>query len=100
MSERYLPAVDPNKRPGRGQKGDTMADDTDHPTDLSRYAALLFDLDGVITRTATLHAAAWKELFDHFLAERAGQRAEPFVAFDTATDYLLHVDGRRRYDGV
>jgi alpha,alpha-trehalase len=69
-------------------------------TDISRYDALLFDLDGVITRTATLHAAAWKDLFDHFLSGRARERNEPFVPFDTATDYLFYVDGRRRYDGV
>jgi alpha,alpha-trehalase len=68
--------------------------------DISRYDALLFDLDGVITRTATLHAAAWKDLFDHFLSARARERNEPFVPFDTASDYLHYVDGRRRYDGV
>jgi alpha,alpha-trehalase len=68
--------------------------------DLSRYGALLFDLDGVITRTATLHAAAWKDLFDDFLAARARERREPFVPFEIATDYLTYVDGRRRYDGV
>lgn len=69
-------------------------------TDLFGYRALLFDLDGVITRTATLHAAAWKDLFDAYLAGRAGTSGEPFVPFDTATDYLMYVDGRRRYDGV
>jgi beta-phosphoglucomutase family hydrolase len=69
-------------------------------TDLSGYGALLFDLDGVITRTATLHAAAWKDLFDAYLADRARTLGEPFVPFDTATDYLMYVDGRRRYDGV
>jgi beta-phosphoglucomutase family hydrolase len=68
--------------------------------DISTYDALLFDLDGVITRTATLHAAAWKALFDDYLSRRAGELNEPFVAFDTVGDYLLYVDGRRRYDGV
>ncbi len=77
-----------------------MAEGSDHMTDISCYDALLFDLDGVITRTATLHAAAWKDLFDNFLAGRARRRQEPFVPFNTATDYLLYVDGRRRYDGV
>jgi beta-phosphoglucomutase family hydrolase len=77
-----------------------MADGSDPTTDMARYEALLFDLDGVITRTATLHAAAWKDLFDDFLAGRARGRGEPFVPFDTAGDYLLYVDGRRRYDGV
>jgi alpha,alpha-trehalase len=68
--------------------------------DVSRYGALLFDLDGVITRTAALHAAAWKDLFDEFLAARARERGEPFVPFEVATDYVAYVDGRRRYDGV
>jgi alpha,alpha-trehalase len=77
-----------------------MAHGSGHGTDISRYDALLFDLDGVITRTATLHAAAWKQLFDDFLSARARERGEPFVAFDTATDYVHYVDGRRRYDGV
>jgi alpha,alpha-trehalase len=77
-----------------------MADSSDQTTKISRYEALLFDLDGVITRTATLHAAAWKSLFDHFLAGWLRERDEPFVAFDTGADYLLYVDGRRRYDGV
>ena len=49
--------------------------------------AMIFDLDGVITFTARLHAAAWKELFDGFLAERARQRHEPFREF-TMQDYL------------
>src|SRR6266536_2943258 len=101
MSERYCQWDLSNKRPGqRPGRGNRMADGSGRMTDISKYDALLFDLDGVITRTATLHAAAWKDLFDHFLAERAGSRGEPFVPFDTATDYLLYVDGRRRYDGV
>jgi beta-phosphoglucomutase family hydrolase len=62
--------------------------------------ACLFDLDGVLTRTATVHAAAWKEMFDEFLEERAGQTREAFVPFDAAADYLAYVDGKPRYDGV
>jgi beta-phosphoglucomutase family hydrolase len=68
--------------------------------ELDGYAALLFDLDGVVTDTATIHAAAWKQLFDEFLERRARERGEPFVPFDADTDYRAHVDGRRRYDGV
>lgn len=63
------------------------------------FDALLFDLDGVITRTAALHAEAWKALFDEFLERRAEPRGEPFRPFDRA-DYLAYVDGKRRYDGV
>jgi beta-phosphoglucomutase family hydrolase len=62
--------------------------------------ACLFDLDGVLTQTAQLHAAAWKETFDPFLRERSVERQEPFVPFDSAVDYDRYVDGRPRYDGV
>jgi beta-phosphoglucomutase family hydrolase len=59
--------------------------------------ACLFDLDGVVTRTAVVHAAAWKETFDAFLRGREGERFRPF---DAVTDYDEYVDGRPRADGV
>ena len=59
----------------------------------------LFDLDGVITQTAKLHAAAWKEMFDDYLRERSEQTGEPFEEF-TPSDYDRYVDGRPRLDGV
>lgn len=62
--------------------------------------ACLFDLDGVLTQTARVHAAAWKETFDSYLCERAADTDEPFVAFDPVTDYDDYVDGKPRYDGV
>jgi beta-phosphoglucomutase family hydrolase len=62
--------------------------------------ACLFDLDGVLTRTAELHAAAWKEMFDGFLRSRAARTGGPFVPFDSAHDYETYVDGLPRYDGV
>lgn len=62
--------------------------------------ACLFDLDGVLTQTAQLHAAAWKKTFDRFLEERSTRRGEPFVPFDIELDYERYVDGRARYDGV
>jgi beta-phosphoglucomutase family hydrolase len=61
--------------------------------------ACLFDLDGVITQTAKLHAAAWKEMFDDFLRERSEETGEPFEEF-TPRDYDRYVDGRPRLDGV
>jgi beta-phosphoglucomutase-like phosphatase (HAD superfamily) len=64
------------------------------------YDAVLFDLDGVLTRTASVHAAAWKKLFDGFLEQRATQAGEPFVPFDIDADYRRYVDGKPRYDGV
>ena len=62
-------------------------------------SACLFDLDGVITQTAKLHSAAWKEMFDTFLRERSEQTGEPFQGF-TPSDYDRYVDGRPRLDGV
>jgi beta-phosphoglucomutase family hydrolase len=62
--------------------------------------ACLFDLDGVITRTAIVHAKAWKEMFDAFLRERAERSGEAFVPFDVHDDYDRYVDGLPRADGV
>ena len=64
------------------------------------FDGALFDMDGVLTQTETLHAAAWKELFDDFLRQRAAQSGEPFVGFDVKNDYRQYVDGKSRYDGV
>jgi len=61
--------------------------------------AMVFDLDGVITFTARVHAAAWKQLFDDFLTHRSARVREPFREF-TEGDYLNYVDGKPRYDGV
>jgi beta-phosphoglucomutase family hydrolase len=77
--------------PGRGQANRLGPE-------LSPFSALLFDLDGVITRTAAVHAAAWTALFDEFLANRSAG-GEPYPPF-TDDDYRRHVDGRNRYDGV
>jgi beta-phosphoglucomutase family hydrolase len=60
----------------------------------------LFDLDGVITETAKVHAAAWKEMFDGFLRQRAEQAGQPFVPFDSVKDYDDYVDGKPRADGT
>src|SRR5215475_837263 len=65
-----------------------------------QYDAVLFDLDGVITYTANLHATCWKQMFDEYLQERARLKGEPFISFDVATDYRLYVDGKPRFDGV
>jgi len=65
-----------------------------------RYDAVLFDLDGVITNTANMHAACWKQMFDEYLQKRAAGRGEPFRPFELATDYRIYVDGKPRFDGV
>ncbi len=61
--------------------------------------AMVFDLDGVITFTARVHAAAWKQLFDEYLRERSRRFEETFREF-TPDDYLTYVDGKPRYEGV
>jgi beta-phosphoglucomutase family hydrolase len=60
----------------------------------------LFDLDGVLTKTAKVHDAAWKEAFDGYLRERSRRTREPFVAFDPVADYETYVDGKPREDGT
>ena len=64
-----------------------------------KVQAVIFDLDGVITKTATVHSHAWKKMFDAYLHERAKKTGESFKAF-TQEDYLTYVDGKPRYDGV
>ena len=63
-----------------------------------RIQACLFDLDGVLTQTAKVHAAAWKAMFDEYLSQRAA--GGPFVAFDPIADYDEYVDGKPRADGT
>ena len=72
----------------------------EHAISRDRYDAVLFDLDGVITNTAKLHATCWKQMLDEYLQKRAAERGEPFRPFDLATDYRLHLDGKPRFDGV
>jgi beta-phosphoglucomutase family hydrolase len=62
--------------------------------------ACLFDLDGVLTQTAKVHGAAWKQMFDEYLRQRAQKLSEQFVPFDPVRDYDEYVDGKPRYDGV
>ena len=65
----------------------------------SGVTACLFDLDGVLTRTASVHAAAWKQMFDEFLKEWATRTGGEFVPFDAGADYDNYVDGRPRLEG-
>jgi len=62
--------------------------------------ACLFDLDGVLTQTAAVHAAAWKEMFDAYLRERSERTGELFMAFEPVADYDTYVDGKPRADGT
>ena len=84
--EGLLIAMDPSRHP--------------IPIERERFDAVLFDLDGVLTDTAQIHASSWKRMFDEYLLARAQRTGVAFRAFDIATDYKLYVDGKPRYDGV
>jgi beta-phosphoglucomutase family hydrolase len=71
-----------------------------HPITRDRYDAVLFDMDGVVTDTVSIHATCWKTMFDEFLQKLAMRNGEPFRSFDVITDYKLQVDGKPRYQGV
>lgn len=68
--------------------------------ELQAFDAVIFDLDGVITKTALVHSAAWKKMFDGYLRERELKYGEPFREFTIKDDYLPYVDGKPRYKGV
>ena len=77
-----------------------MADSNRKTISRDAFDAVLFDLDGVITATADIHAVAWKNLFDGYLRARADASGAPFRAFDIEADYVVYVDGKPRYEGV
>jgi beta-phosphoglucomutase family hydrolase len=68
--------------------------------DATAYKAWLFDMDGVLTQTALVHAAAWKQAFDEFLAEETKRTGTTYEPFDAEADYEKYVDGEPRADGV
>ena len=65
-----------------------------------KIRACLFDMDGVLTKTATVHATAWKQTFDSLLRARSARDSQPFEPFDDVKDYEQYVDGKPRADGV
>jgi alpha,alpha-trehalase len=70
------------------------------PLDLTRFKAALFDLDGVVTKTAAVHARAWQHLFNDYLKADSLRTGRPFRPFDIDQDYRQYVDGKPRYEGV
>lgn len=83
------------------EEGDPMsAERKDFPVTRERFDAVLFDMDGVLTATAKVHAASWKEMFDEYLRARSEKTGEPFAPFDIGADYVHYVDGKLRNDGV
>lgn len=67
---------------------------------LEQFAAVLFDLDGVLTATAKVHAICWKQMFDEYLQQKSLVTGKTFQPFDIDQDYRLYVDGKLRYEGV
>jgi beta-phosphoglucomutase family hydrolase len=72
----------------------------DPHTALLPFDAVLFDLDGVLTSTAQIHAECWRSMFDDFLRRRADRNRQSFTPFDIESDYRRYVDGKPRYEGV
>ncbi len=91
-----------NAPPINSAKGERSMQQPESKLTISReqYDAVLLDLDGVITDTARIHAACWKQMFDEYLRKRAIQSGEAFRPFDPGADYRLYVDGKPRFDGV
>ncbi|MCK9276440.1 MAG: HAD-IA family hydrolase [Syntrophales bacterium] len=83
---------------GIPEKGEVPTVETMIPR--NRFDAVLFDMDGVLTATAEVHAAAWKEMFDEYLKDRERRLGEPFRPFEIGTEYLLLVDGKLREEGT
>jgi len=67
---------------------------------LRKFKGAVFDLDGVVTNTAHIHALTWEDMFNEFLKQLAERENKPFVPFDRAKDYLQYVDGKPRMEGV
>lgn len=99
--------VTPTVTVAREEREDERQEDRGAPTerrepvlDVGWISAVLFDVDGVVTDTARVHAAAWKRAFDEYLREHAKDTGEAAEPFDIHDDYLRYVDGRPRLDGV
>ncbi|MDT8442939.1 MAG: trehalose-phosphatase [Desulfuromonadales bacterium] len=71
-----------------------------HTISREQFDAVIFDMDGVVTKTAHVHAAAWKKMFDDYLAKRAQNKGDDYLPFSVENDYTRYVDGKPRYDGV
>lgn len=77
-----------------------MKNNRQYEIELTDIKAFIFDMDGVITDTAGIHAAAWKKLFDEYLKKGATRSHTEFTPFEIDRDYYVYVDGKPRYDGV
>ena len=84
----------------RGKQDQVSVSQEKHLVSTGKYGAWLFDLGGVITDTASVHAAAWKRTFDGYLKEVSKRKGRSFEPFEIAPDYYRYVDGKPRYAGV
>ena len=84
----------------RGKQDQVSASQEKHLVSPGEYGAWLFDLDGVITDTAIVHAAAWKRTFDEYLKVVPKREGRPFEPFEIDPDYYRYVDGKPRYADV
>ena len=84
----------------RGKQDQVSVSQEKHLVSTGKYGAWLFDLDGVITDTASVHAAAWKRTFDGYLREVLEREGRPFEPFKIDPDYYRYVDGKPRYAGM
>ena len=75
-------------------------DKTAGSINFDQFTAVLFDLDGVLTATAKIHAVCWKQMFDEYLQQKSLTGGEAFQPFDIDQDYRLYVDGKLRHEGV
>ncbi|HTV55179.1 MAG TPA: hypothetical protein VMI06_09710, partial [Terriglobia bacterium] len=93
------PSVKQTAKPAKSRSTAAILTDARAPIlTRERFEAALFDMDGVLTSTAQVHAAAWKQMFDHYLQSRSRRTGEPFRPFDLDADYKQYVDGKPRYD--
>jgi len=90
----------PGGVPPAGPAANTRASGRSGSEGAWAFDAAIFDMDGVITRTAEVHSRAWKRMFDDYLRLRAARDGTPFREFTHEADYLPYVDGRPRYQGV
>jgi beta-phosphoglucomutase-like phosphatase (HAD superfamily) len=84
----------------RGKRDPVSASQEKHLVSPGEYGARLFDLDGVITDAASVHAAAWKRTFEGYLKEVSKREGRPVQPFEIDPDYYRYMDGKPRYAGV
>jgi len=77
-----------------------LKEDKEAEISINKYLAAIFDMDGVITQSARVHAAAWKRMFDEYLKQRGDREGKEHKPFDDEKDYYRYVDGKPRYEGA